>query len=434
MALSTHPDRHTSSRLIDSFRRLAGRLMVTYATTSCATATCATAVYLAIATLYLLFSEHLLAVISSDPDVLADLHMAKGLAFVAGTAAVLFTAWSKIETRERHARGQYEETRRRLGEISAALPNPLVILKPDGRLAEWNAANEAVLGYSFAELSTKSVGDLVHPDDVSEATVAIGGVVATGQPAKADVRLITADGRVLYYRWHGAPLYGADGSISDIAVVGVDMTDLKDTQERLRGALHGVKHVLKQTVDAIAMAVEKRDPYTAGHERRVALLGLEIGREMGLSQDACEGLEYGALLHDVGKLAVPTDILTRPGRLSDSELDVVKSHSEHGFDIVRSIDFPWPVADIVRQHHERLDGSGYPLGLKGDEICQEARIIGVADVVEAMCSHRPYRPGLGLDAALGELRAGAGTRYDAEVVRACETVIARGFDFHAAAA
>ncbi|MBO6605191.1 MAG: HD-GYP domain-containing protein, partial [Roseicyclus sp.] len=163
-------------------------------------------------------------------------------------------------------------------------------------------------------------------------------------------------------------------------------------------------------------------------------LSLEIAREMGLSDDTCEGLEYGALLHDVGKLAVPTDILTRPGRLTDSEYDVVKSHAEHGYDILRSIDFPWPVADIIRQHHERLDGSGYPLGLKGDEICQEARIIGVADVVEAMWSHRPYRAGLGIDAALDELRAGSGTRYDADVVRACEAVIGRGFAFQPNAA
>lgn len=400
----------------------------------CRPAVAVAVAYVAIATLYIAFSDFLVALISSDPDVLTQLQMAKGFAFVAVTGASLFVVWTKLERRERDVRKRYEETSQRLGELSNALPNPLVILSQDGRLVEWNRANEAVLRYSFEDLSSKGVEDLAHPDDLVEARTAIGRVKETGQTAKADVRLITADGRTLSYRWHGAPLFGPDGEVSEIAVVGIDLTDLKETQEKLRGALCGVKHVLKQTVDAIAMAVEKRDPYTAGHERQVAVLSLEIAREMGLSDDACEGLEYSALLHDVGKLAVPTDILTRPGRLTASEFDVVKSHAEHGYEILRSIDFPWPVADIIRQHHERLDGSGYPQGLKGDEICREARIIGVADVVEAMCSHRPYRAGLGIDAALAELRAGSGTRYDAEVVQACETVIARGFAFAPAAA
>ena len=413
------PERQASSGLISTF---------------CSAGVQVTAAYVAIATLYIVFSDYLVALISRDPEIITEIQIAKGFAFIAITAATLYIVWTKLETRELRARTRFEETRKRLGELSNALPNPLVVLNPQGDLVEWNRANESVLGYSFDELSTKGVEDLTHPDDLGDARAAIERVRTTGRPANADVRLVTSEGRTLSYRWHGAPLFDADGAVSDIAVVGIDMTDLKDTQERLRGALRGVKHVLKQTVDAIAMAVEKRDPYTAGHEQRVAVLSLEIAREMGLSDDTCEGLEYGALLHDVGKLAVPTDILTRPGRLTDSEYDVVKSHAEHGYDILRSIDFPWPVADIIRQHHERLDGSGYPLGLKGDEICQEARIIGVADVVEAMWSHRPYRAGLGIDAALDELRAGSGTRYDADVVRACEAVIGRGFAFQPNAA
>jgi PAS domain S-box-containing protein/putative nucleotidyltransferase with HDIG domain len=413
------PERQASSGLIS---------------TVCSAGVQVTAAYVAIATLYIVFSDYLVALISRDPEIITEIQIAKGFAFIAITAATLYIVWTKLESRERRARTRFEETRKRLGDLSNALPNPLVVLNPQGDLVEWNRANESVLGYSFDELSTKGVADLTHPDDLGDARAAIERVRTTGRPANADVRLVTSEGRTLSYRWHGAPLFDADGAVSDIAVVGIDMTDLKDTQERLRGALRGVKHVLKQTVDAIAMAVEKRDPYTAGHEQRVAVLSLEIAREMGLSDDTCEGLEYGALLHDVGKLAVPTDILTRPGRLTDSEYDVVKSHAEHGYDILRSIDFPWPVADIIRQHHERLDGSGYPLGLKGDEICQEARIIGVADVVEAMWSHRPYRAGLGIDAALDELRAGSGTRYDADVVRACEAVIGRGFAFQPNAA
>lgn len=392
------------------------------------------AAYMVAATLYIALSDRFVSAVWTDPDALSGVQTVKGIVFVLITTAALFVAWRALERRELEERRRYQETQRRLGELSNALPNPLVILDPDGRLVEWNAANETVLGYSASELSGRHISDLTHADDHTIARDAITELLATGQPATADVRLVTASGRVLSYRWHGAPFFDEDGRVSTIAVVGVDMTDLNDTQQRLRCALRGTRHVLKQTVDAIAMAMEKRDPYTAGHEKRVALLGLEIAKEMGLSEDAREGLEYGALLHDVGKLGVPTDILTRPGKLTFSEYEVVKSHAEHGYDIVRSIDFPWPVADIVRQHHERLDGSGYPQGLKGDAICQEARIIGVADVVEAMCSHRPYRAGLGMEIALDELAAGSGTRYDAEVVAACRAVIERGFDFKPMAA
>ncbi|WPZ33006.1 HD domain-containing phosphohydrolase [Thalassobaculum sp. OXR-137] len=419
MAIATDSDESASPRILDTLKGPAAAV---------------SAAYVAVATLYILFSDLIVSLISSDPEVLIELQMTKGFAFVAVTGVSLFLVWTSLEKRERHERLRHENTRKRLGDLSNALPNPLLILDTDGRLVEWNAANEAVLGYSHSNLSGMTVDALAHPDDLAAAKAAIGRVKDTARPTNADVRLVTADGRTLSYRWHGAPLLDANGAVSEIAVVGIDMTDLKDAQERLRGALQGVKHVLKQTVDAIAMAVEKRDPYTAGHERRVAVLSLEIAHEMGLSNDACEGLEYSALLHDVGKLAVPTDILTRPGRLTASEFDVVKSHAEHGYEILREIDFPWPVADIIRQHHERLDGSGYPQGLKADEICREARIIGVADVVEAMWSHRPYRAGLGIDAALDELRAGSGTRYDPDVVRACETVIARGFAFAPAVA
>lgn len=393
-----------------------------------------TVVYATVATLYIALSDQLVAAIWTDPAALSEIQTTKGFAFVFLTAAALFLVWNSLESRETHERRLHQETRKRLGDLSNALPNPLVILNPNGQLIEWNAANEAVLGYSTSQLSTKDLSDLTHPDDLSAARDAIAEVLKTGRPACADVRVVSADGRTLAYRWHGAPLFDERGDVSAIAVVGVDMTDLKDTQQRLRCALKGARHVLKQTVDAIAMAVEKRDPYTAGHEKRVAILGLEIAREMGLSDDRCEGLEYGGLLHDVGKLAVPTDILTRPGVLTRSEYEVVKSHAEHGYDIVRSIDFPWPVADIVHQHHERLDGTGYPQGLRGDAICQEARIIGVADVVDAMCSHRPYRAGLGLQSALEELQAGSGIRYDAEVVAACERVFDRGFSFTSEAA
>ncbi len=193
--------------------------------------------------------------------------------------------------------------------------------------------------------------------------------------------------------------------------------------ERLKSALIG-------TIGAVALTVEKRDPYTAGHQLRVMALCAAIGQELNFSEDRLEGLRLGATIHDIGKIYVPAEILNRPGKLTAPELEIIKSHPQVGYDIVKDVKFPWPVKEMILQHHERLDGSGYPQGLKGDAIIFEARILAVADVVEAMSSHRPYRAGLGLAAALAQVRQEAGTRLDPQVVDACERVFReQGFTF-----
>jgi HD-GYP domain-containing protein (c-di-GMP phosphodiesterase class II) len=176
---------------------------------------------------------------------------------------------------------------------------------------------------------------------------------------------------------------------------------------------------LEATIGAIAATIETRDPYTAGHQRRVAALAAAIAAEMGLPAPAVEGIHFGALIHDLGKVQVPAEILAKPARLTPLEFELIKTHPRAGYDIVKEIEFPWPVALMVLQHHERLDGSGYPQGLKGDAISLEARILAVADVVEAMSSHRPYRPGLGIEAALKEIEAKRGTWFEPAAVDAC---------------
>jgi PAS domain S-box-containing protein len=175
---------------------------------------------------------------------------------------------------------------------------------------------------------------------------------------------------------------------------------------------------LEQTVRAIANTVELRDPYTAGHQARVAQLCEAIGHELGLPEERIRGLSLAAVVHDVGKVRIPADILNKPRALNSHEVRIVQTHSEAGYEILKDVHFPWPIAEIVLQHHERLDGSGYPRALKGDEILLEARIIAVADVVEAMSSHRPFRPALGIETALAEIEAKAGTQYDEAVVKA----------------
>ena len=204
-----------------------------------------------------------------------------------------------------------------------------------------------------------------------------------------------------------------------------DVTFIKNHERAL-------EKVLFQTIDAIGSTIEKKDPYTSGHQRSVALLSACMGTKLGLSPRAVVGLWFGALIHDVGKIYVPAEVLNRPGRLSRVELDFIKEHAEVGYEIVHHIEFPWPVAEIVRQHHERIDGTGYPQGLRGDEIIVEARIVSVADVFEAMMSHRPYRAALGKDVSIQELRRGRGVAYDPDAVDAClEIVSADDFDISA---
>ncbi len=176
---------------------------------------------------------------------------------------------------------------------------------------------------------------------------------------------------------------------------------------------------LEQSIQTIAATVEARDPYTAGHQQRVGKLATAIARELGLPDEQINGIHLAAIIHDLGKIQVPAEILSKPGKITDIEYQLIKQHPQAGYDILKDVKFPWPIADIVLQHHERLDGSGYPQGLKGDAILLEARIIAVADVVEAMSSHRPYRPGLGIDIALDEIIRMRGTYFDPQVVDAC---------------
>jgi putative nucleotidyltransferase with HDIG domain len=191
----------------------------------------------------------------------------------------------------------------------------------------------------------------------------------------------------------------------------VQIHEKEQTQERLASAL-------RSTIEAMAKTMEWRDPYTAGHQNRVAQISMAIARKLGLESDAVQALYMAAMVHDIGKVAVPSEILTKPTHLTELEMKMVQEHAETGFQILKDIPFPWPIAEMVHQHHERLDGSGYPRGLIGDQISQGARILAVSDTIEAMATHRPYRPALGLSAAMGVIRAEAGSKLDAKVVDA----------------
>lgn len=215
------------------------------------------------------------------------------------------------------------------------------------------------------------------------------------------------------------PYRSNQGSITHVIWVAHNITNRKRADQQITESYQRLQRTFEETVHALSALVEMRDPYTAGHQKRVALIARAIATEIGLPDHRVQGIWVAALVHDVGKIRVPSDILSKPGRITKAEFELIKEHPQTGYEVLSKIDFPWPVAQIVLQHHERINGSGYPRGLKEQEILIESKIMGVADVVEAMTYRRPYREALGLDVALQEIKQNEGILYDPEVVQAC---------------
>ena len=237
-----------------------------------------------------------------------------------------------------------------------------------------------------------------------------------------EVILRSKDGSTTYVLQNATPIREESGEISGIALTFSDITRSKMVEEELKKSWEKQKSAMEGTVQAMAFTIETRDPYTAGHQRRVTKLACAIAEEMNLSANEKEGVRLAGGLHDLGKIYVPAEILAKPGKLTPVEYNIIKTHPQVGFDILKSIEFPWPIAEFVLQHHERMDGSGYPNGLKGKDIHLEARILAVADVIEAMATHRPYRAALTIEAALDEITSNQENKYDKKVVKACLNV------------
>ena len=210
-----------------------------------------------------------------------------------------------------------------------------------------------------------------------------------------------------------------------MAVVELDSI-AANIEGRRKPTIDELHRIFLRTINALSRIMEIRDLYTLGHQQQVSAIARSIGRELGLSSDVIEGMRIGATLHDIGKLGVPAEILVKPARLTPVEYELVKTHSDLGHSILKEINFPWPVAEMVHQHHERLDGLGYPQGLKGDEILIEAQIIGLADALHSIASHRPYRPALGVDQAMETIGRGAGSLFNPQAVEACRRLLKRG--------
>ncbi len=239
---------------------------------------------------------------------------------------------------------------------------------------------------------------------------------------------ITTAAKSIPVDFTSTPLRQENGRTSGAVIVIRDITQQVEYDRKIQESMDKLRRVLYGIVEAISKTVETRDPYTAGHQKRVADIAKEIAREMNLGRDIIESVDIAGQIHDLGKIAIPAEILNKPGRINHIEFELIKMHSQMGSDILKNIDFPWPISDIVLQHHEKFDGTGYPNGISGEDILIQARILTVADVLEAMASHRPYRAALGIEAAFDELRGNRGTHFDPVVVDSCMRVfIEKGF-------
>lgn len=285
---------------------------------------------------------------------------------------------------------------------------------PEGRFLLANPAMAIILGYDSPEELIDSMTDVsnqlyAHPEQREQT---IKRLEQQDLIKNEELQFIKKDKSLIWVSRTIQAIRDEQGKILCLEGLMEDITNRRNSVEQLRKALGG-------TVHAIASVVETKDPYTAGHQRRVADIARAIAREMDLSQEQINGLRMAATIHDIGKVSVPSEILSSPRKLTPLEFGLIKTHAQSGYDIIKDIEFPWPIARMIIEHHERMDGSGYPNGLTGDKILLESRILAVADVVEAMATHRPYRPSLGLDKALEEIAQNRGRLYDPEVVDAC---------------
>ncbi len=289
-----------------------------------------------------------------------------------------------------------------------------------GNITFVNTSSCKTSGYAKEELLGMPFRQISAPDSIERVMQYFGEIFQTGKTGKPFIwNLKKKSGEQGYFELVASLIRNNQGNATGFRGIGRDITERKQAEEKLQQTLGILRKSIGVTIQVMVSAIEVRDPYTAGHQKRVADLARSIATEMGLNKDKIEGIRMAGAIHDIGKLAIPSEILAKPTKLTNIEFSLIKEHSQSGYEMLKDVESPWPLAQIVYQHHERINGSGYPRNLKGDEIIIEARIMAVADVVEAMASHRPYRPGLGLDAALEEIEKNKGITYDSAVADAC---------------
>ncbi len=331
-----------------------------------------------------------------------------------------------IETALYKARMQLllKEKEQWLSTILRSIDDGIIVINPQGRVNFINLAAQKITGWSEIEALGQEL------EKVFQLKGKATGNHLLGVSETSESTLISRRAQEIPIELSLTSLSGEQDRSGGQVIVFRDITVRKKAEQELQESWARLKRTLEGTIQAISTTIEMRDPYTAGHQRRVAKLAEAIARELKMPESVIEGIRFAAEIHDIGKIYVPAEILSKPTKLTDLEYTIIKTHPQAGYDILRNIEFPWPIAQIVLQHHERVNGSGYPQGLKDGQILPEAKILAVADVVEAMSSHRPYRPSFGLDKALDEIKANRGILYDSRVVDTClELFLKKSFTF-----
>ncbi len=358
-----------------------------------------------------------LTVCALEPDAFRE-QEAKLLGELADDLAYGIAAFRTRDERER-AEKALRESEGRYHHLFEHLHDAAFLMDADsGIILDTNLQGERLLGRSRDHIVGMSQRELYPASEaLSHSRLLRAHVRRNNNGHKLDLEVMKCDGTIVPVTVSASSLM--IGGQPFILTLFQDVTHRKRAEDELRRTCEKLRKATEATVEAIALTVESRDPHTAGHQRRVSRLSCAIAREMGLPEDRIDGIRLASLVHDLGKIRVPVEILSKPGKLTRPEMEIIKGHALVGHDILKDIDFPWPVAKMVLQHHERMSGTGYPQGLSGKDILMEARIIGVADVVEATAFHRPYRPGRGLKKALEEISQNRGVLYDPDAVAAC---------------
>ena len=330
----------------------------------------------------------------------------------------------EIAIYKKRAEERIAKVERWLATVLKSIGDAVIASDQERRVTFMNSVAESLTGWKHDDALGRKITEILNIKDqdahdleshIAEKVITEGLIINLLE----DRLLVAKDGKEIPISDSVAPIKGENNSNPGFVLIFRDITERMRVEERLREALASLRKALNATIQVLVSAVESRDPYTAGHQARSADLARAIAREMGLPQDRIDGIRMAGSIHDIGKLSVPAEILSKPSKLSDIEFSLIREHACKGYKMLKDVASPWPLAEIVYQHHERLDGSGYPRGLKGEEIIIEARILAVADVVESMASNRPYRPALGLEEALAEIERHQGKLYDADVVAAC---------------
>jgi PAS domain S-box-containing protein/putative nucleotidyltransferase with HDIG domain len=321
-----------------------------------------------------------------------------------------------LEARRRAAEGLLIESEERYRQLFDNSQDGILLTDPKGRVLAANGAACRIFRRTREDLFNAARPELA---DMSDPRVA-AAVAARDLKGyfMGELNLRRGNGEV-FPAEISSTVFREPGGEARTTMIVRDLTEKIRTEKTAQRYLMQLQSALMHTVEVATTLSEMRDPYTAGHEKRVAMIAVAIGAELGFDPQRLEGLQIAGYLHDIGKITIPSEILSKPGKLTAAEYELIKGHAQASYEVLKNVDFPWPIADMVRQHHERIDGSGYPQGLKGDAILLEARVLGVADVIEAMASHRPYRPGLGIDKALAEIERGRGSAYDTLVADTC---------------